>query len=234
MTDKDLRRAYSAMKVTSLHRRMKAKAVEYKGGKCHECGYFKSLAALTFHHRKPEEKDFSISGRVVKWEKLRPELDKCDLLCSNCHHEEHEKIAEKKWQELNLTVRKSIPERKSPTIETVQCPTCRKSFQKLSSSTKRFCSHKCSCESRNSTTWPTEADLRDMVWEEPVTSIAKKLGVSGAAVKKRCVKLGINTPGFGYWSKSLEDRPMARTTASDAVYLGSTPSLPTIESQGSS
>lgn len=77
------------------HRRnMKLKAIEYKGGKCERCGYDKSVYALTFHHKDPNEKDFGIGGDggTKAWEKIRIELDKCVLLCANCHAEEHEKI----------------------------------------------------------------------------------------------------------------------------------------------
>ncbi len=69
----------------------KKKAVEYKGGKCSICGYNKYVGALEFHHLDPEKKDFAISGsgKIRKWEKVKPELDKCALLCSNCHKEVH-------------------------------------------------------------------------------------------------------------------------------------------------
>lgn len=73
-------------------RELKIKAVDYKGGHCELCGYSKSLAALTFHHRDPAEKDFGISDllKVAEWKQIKRELDKCDLLCSNCHSEIHD------------------------------------------------------------------------------------------------------------------------------------------------
>lgn len=69
----------------------KKKAVQYKGGKCELCGYDKCLAALDFHHKNPEEKEFGIAtkGMTRSWEKLKKELDKCIMLCSNCHRELH-------------------------------------------------------------------------------------------------------------------------------------------------
>lgn len=71
----------------------KKRCVEYKGGSCECCGYKKSLFSLDFHHRNPLEKEFSISGKLSwRWEKLRKELDKCNLLCRNCHGEHHEAI----------------------------------------------------------------------------------------------------------------------------------------------
>jgi hypothetical protein len=75
--------------VTEWRRRTKLRAIEYKGGQCIRCGYSKSPAALEFHHRDPAQKEFGIAGagNCVAWEKLRSELDKCDLLCANCHRE---------------------------------------------------------------------------------------------------------------------------------------------------
>ena len=71
--------------------KLKLMAIEYKGGKCLKCGYDKCPAALDFHHRDESQKEFGISkgGNTHGWEKMKPELDKCDLLCSNCHREEH-------------------------------------------------------------------------------------------------------------------------------------------------
>lgn len=68
---------------------IKRLAVEYKGGRCSVCGYDKCITALEFHHRDEREKSFSIStnSNIIKWETMRLELDKCDLVCANCHRE---------------------------------------------------------------------------------------------------------------------------------------------------
>lgn len=72
------------------HQSFKKKCVEYKGGKCMNCGYDKCFASLDFHHRTPSEKSFSVSGvRWKPWKIIKPELDKCDCLCRNCHAELH-------------------------------------------------------------------------------------------------------------------------------------------------
>jgi hypothetical protein len=80
--------------VTLARRRRKLKAIEYKGGKCQICGYDKCASALHFHHTDPNEKDFGFSDKGIprSWEKQKIELDKCILLCSNCHCEVHEGI----------------------------------------------------------------------------------------------------------------------------------------------
>ena len=69
-------------------------AVEYKGGKCESCGYNRNIAALEFHHLNPLEKDFNISnkGYTKSWENVKKEIDKCILVCANCHREIHDEI----------------------------------------------------------------------------------------------------------------------------------------------
>jgi 5-methylcytosine-specific restriction endonuclease McrA len=73
-------------------KRTKKKLIEYKGGGCELCGYSKCDSALQFHHKNPDEKDFSISGRSLSFDRLKNEVDKCMLVCSNCHAEIHEKL----------------------------------------------------------------------------------------------------------------------------------------------
>lgn len=70
---------------------LKQKAIDYKGGKCEVCGYNKCSQALEFHHLDPSNKDFGISshGFTRSWEKIKTEIEKCVLLCSNCHAETH-------------------------------------------------------------------------------------------------------------------------------------------------
>ena len=75
---------------TSLYRReVKRKLIEYKGGKCQICGYNRCQEALEFHHLDPSQKDFTISGGTKSFESLKPEVDKCILVCANCHREIH-------------------------------------------------------------------------------------------------------------------------------------------------
>lgn len=76
--------------VSRRRRKLKLLAVDYKGGKCSVCGYKKCVDALEFHHLDPSKKDFGIGSGITKaWSKIKKELDKCELLCSNCHKELH-------------------------------------------------------------------------------------------------------------------------------------------------
>ena len=80
----------------SALRDFKEKCVEYKGGFCEKCGYDRYFGALEFHHVNPKNKDFEISSvkRNLLCNVVKKELDKCLLLCSNCHAEEHYLISE--------------------------------------------------------------------------------------------------------------------------------------------
>jgi hypothetical protein len=80
--------------VISWRKRTKLKLVEYKGGKCQLCGYNKSINALHFHHLDPKEKEFTISGKTLSFDKLKNEADKCFLVCANCHSEIHDGLIE--------------------------------------------------------------------------------------------------------------------------------------------
>lgn len=77
-------------------RKLKHQLIQYKGGKCEICGYNKCEGALQFHHRNPTEKEFQLSdvnlnASNFSMENLQKEVDKCDLLCANCHAEQHYK-----------------------------------------------------------------------------------------------------------------------------------------------
>jgi hypothetical protein len=74
------------------HRRTKGreKAHTYKGKCCLMCSYDRCKDSLHFHHIDQEEKSFQISRHMNRtWEILKSELDKCVLICANCHGEVH-------------------------------------------------------------------------------------------------------------------------------------------------
>ncbi len=68
----------------------KGRAVQVLGGKCLDCGWVGPLCTFDFHHRDPAEKEFIWSAvRRRKWEVIEAEINKCDLLCVNCHRTRH-------------------------------------------------------------------------------------------------------------------------------------------------
>lgn len=82
-------------RILNIHQLRKIKALQYKKQKCcSRCGYSKCNDALDLHHVNPSLKVFEF--RRARFsptndipEKVKNELDKCIVLCSNCHAKEH-------------------------------------------------------------------------------------------------------------------------------------------------
>lgn len=72
------------------YHKKKEQVIEYKSGlRCKKCGENR-FYLLDFHHLDPSQKDYTISHNSrIKFENLMKEIDKCILLCSNCHREFH-------------------------------------------------------------------------------------------------------------------------------------------------
>jgi len=68
-------------------RARKRAAVDLFGGRCQRCDYAESMGALQFHHVDENAKDITPSWVLQrgKAEDVLAELDKCVLLCANCH-----------------------------------------------------------------------------------------------------------------------------------------------------
>ena len=76
----------------------KKRAVDMKGGKCCKCGET-DMRVLTFHHLNVEDKEYNISNFYSRicWEKIVLEIEKCDLMCFNCHVRLHSEINRAKY-----------------------------------------------------------------------------------------------------------------------------------------
>jgi len=82
--------SYEAQQRRGLARKLEI--VKAAGGRCSICGYNKNLAALVFHHTETGSKDFKLDMRSLSNRKLEPilaEIQKCILVCANCHAELH-------------------------------------------------------------------------------------------------------------------------------------------------
>lgn len=74
--------------VKRRRKRLKLLGVLYLGGKCSVCGFCDDICVLEFHHTR--DKKFTISQKGnSSWDAWKKELDKCILLCSNCHQQQH-------------------------------------------------------------------------------------------------------------------------------------------------
>ena len=88
---------------------LKEKAIKYKGSECRKCGYNRCLTALEFHHLDPKAKDFQISGAHSRsWAAIKKELDKCVMLCANCHRE----LGHGDWKLEDIIMKKKLKHKK--------------------------------------------------------------------------------------------------------------------------
>ncbi|MFA5318434.1 MAG: hypothetical protein WC323_03105 [Patescibacteria group bacterium] len=87
---------YLKKAVAKRRKIIRQKAIDYKGGRCAICKYNTCIKALEFHHLDSNGKDFGISnkGYTRSWKVVKAEVDKCILLCANCHRELHESITQ--------------------------------------------------------------------------------------------------------------------------------------------
>lgn len=154
--------------VITWRQRTKLKALNYLGGKCMICGYDKCVGALHFHHKNPEEKDFNISSKSVSWDKIQKELDKCILVCANCHSELHYKP----------TLIELLPEKTS-----TYCEGCK---VELKTRGAKVC-YKCYRRTFK-IDWPSDNELKDLIKEsQSMLKVAQKLKVSDNAIRKHCI-----------------------------------------------
>lgn len=81
-----------------IYYKAKFAEIKYQSG-CVECGYDNDHRALDFHHKNPEEKKFRInkvfSGTINKEQvqKALTEIEKCEVLCANCHRQKEPESA---------------------------------------------------------------------------------------------------------------------------------------------
>lgn len=176
---------------TTRFRQYKKQAVEYKGGCCQRsiggkmCGYNRCLAGLDFHHLDPKQKDPKWRAmKNWKFDRIKKELDKCILVCKNCHAEIHHVDIPQ------LDARKN---KKQFDV----CPICgNEKYIKL-----KYCSLECFYEGIKKFNIIKE-ELERLIQEKPYEEIGKMFGVTGNAIKKRCRAMGIKLENRrGYWAK---------------------------------
>lgn len=71
--------------------KQKLQSFKLKFGCC-RCGYDRFAEVLEFHHVDPHDKSYSIGTMLFRgfsWESILEEIDKCIILCKNCHTEIH-------------------------------------------------------------------------------------------------------------------------------------------------
>lgn len=81
---------YSSAYGKLRRRRIWQLVAEYKARPCSDCGGSFPPCAMDLHHRDPGDKEFVLGQAALKsWKRVRAEMDKCDLVCANCHRIRH-------------------------------------------------------------------------------------------------------------------------------------------------
>jgi hypothetical protein len=171
-------------RVKNWRRETKRKILEISGGKCTNCGYNKCPDALEFHHIDPSTKDFtfgSVSAHPKSWDKILQELQKCLLLCSNCHREVHAGVLS---IDTLIGNRQLLIPKPRPDKIVEECPIC-KSLKPIDLT---YCSAKCSDISKRKVDW-SSFDLSEHLKTKNNSQIARELNVSETTIRKHKRKL---------------------------------------------
>ena len=137
----------------------KLAAVKYLGGHCMICKQVFPAQAFNFHHRDPSTKKFDWGKlKLQSVQNIIIELDKCDLLCGNCHTIEHS--GSKNWEGLESDAERFLIElknggvktyKKETQMSTVNCVSCQNSFTVPTYTIRKgfgkYCSRQCTVNS---------------------------------------------------------------------------------------
>lgn len=196
MPYKDKNKANERIRKYRLKR--KQDLIKIGGGKCHICGYDKCEAALEFHHCNPSEKLYALSnGNCRSFLADLLEVQKCVLLCSNCHREiEHnsiqlepyinkdkaEEVAEENGYKIMWENDKIINIKKGNF-----CIQCGKKITNGAS----LCED-CYKQSLRINR-PSREELKKLIRSIPFTKIGEKYNVSDNAIRKWCKTYNLPT-----------------------------------------
>lgn len=174
----------SSKAVMRSQKRKKIDAVNLFGGCCQKCGYDKCVEALEFHHLDKNEKEEKPSYIIMRWswERVKEELEKCILLCSNCHKEVH--ALEKEGVSIDLQIYLK------PWLNKT-CDYCQEEYQ-TKREEQKFCSTRCKHFGDRKVVRPTKEELEELIRNKTTwTKIGKMFGVSDNAVRKWAKKYNI-------------------------------------------
>lgn len=90
IASRERRRASQRRYETKRKKALTSLALDAKGGRCEDCGYARCASALELHHRDPANKAFALRGTRRPPAAVLAELEKCVLLCANCHRRRHD------------------------------------------------------------------------------------------------------------------------------------------------
>lgn len=176
----------SYQNVKDFRQRLKDRAAYVMGNECACCGYNKCIQALEFHHLDPEEKDFSFGKNPNRsWKDTRNELQKCILVCANCHREIHYGLID------NSLLESSFDENRAKEIDQLvddvkahkiyYCKICGTEVWRGS----EYCPE-CAAKIRRKVERPTREELKQLIRSNSFLALGRQFGVSDNTIRKWC------------------------------------------------
>ena len=173
--------------IKDFRQRLKERATYVLGNKCACCGYDKCIQALEFHHLNPEEKDFSFGTNPNRsWQTTRQEIQKCILVCANCHREIHYGLID------NNLLHSSFNEERAKEIDqlvedvkTHKIYYCKNCGKEVYSSKSTYCPD-CAHLAARIVERPNRETLKQLIRTTSFLQIGRQFGVSDNAIRKWC------------------------------------------------
>jgi hypothetical protein len=173
--------------VKDSRKRRKEDIVYVMGGCCQICGYNRAITALDLHHLNPEDKEFGIGAILNKdWELMNSEIQKCILVCANCHREIHEGLITKDLKSsYDINKANEISERINR-LKHHQDRYCSKCGEIISQKAE-YCP-KCANEIRQKVERPSREELKQLIRKESFLGIARMYDnkITDNAIRKWC------------------------------------------------
>ena len=176
---------------TYCHERWKTtklKAIALFGNKCQKCGYDKNLGVLEFHHLDPSKKDYNWNRLTKKpWDEIVKELQKCIMVCRNCHAELHHPdlfINDMRVSHQFLLDRERV---------VFARPTGKCALNGCNNDVygTKYCSSECAHMSYRKVKRPSKEQLRKDITNCTWIAVGSKYGVSDNAVRKWARNYGL-------------------------------------------
>lgn len=157
-------------------------ALQKKGVGCNRCGYNKNMAALHFHHiDSKRELKYGSTITYLGMDDMFEEIKKCEVLCSNCHQEEHNK---------KLEITDPNDEFLGIKMNITFCLYCGGRIADVNEGVS-YCSTECRDIGTRKVEWPSKEELTKLIQEKSFLAISKMFGVSDNAIRKWAKHYGI-------------------------------------------
>lgn len=162
--------------------------IDIMGGKCLLCNFNKFPEALEFHHINPEEKEFQLSGSALSRSLASQiqEIQKCTLLCANCHRGVHCGYLDLPENACTFDQEKAQAYLLEKTPLIFMCEDCGKEISYGS----QYCAD-CVKAHKQTVSRPDREILKEKIRTQSFLSIGKEYGVSDNAIRKWCLSMGL-------------------------------------------